>query len=83
MSFVLKTRSHYLGTTLEGEIMFGSLSNGIKPLVFESSEEAWECLKFVYPEKRIGFDHDTDRTYEVDGDNVKFLAALDLIDIIN
>jgi hypothetical protein len=79
MSFVVQKASQYLGTDLDGEIRFGSISQGLKPLVFNESVDAWDSLKFAFPDMDIKIDPNTDRAYEIDKDTVRFLAGLKII----
>lgn len=80
MSFVVQKSSQYLGTDLDGEIIFGTISTGLKPLVFNESSDAWETLRFAFPDMDIRIDPNSDRAYEVvDKDTVRFLAGLKII----
>lgn len=83
MSFVLKRSGQYLGTDLDGEIIFGSISKGIKPLKFKSKDDAWETLEFAFPDMDIRYDLDNDKSYDVvDSKTVKFLAAIINVEVI-
>ncbi len=80
MSLVVSSTKAILGTNDHGEIVFDSLSSGVKPLVFDSAESAWNTLEYVFPDKTIGYDKETDRAYEIVGKKeIRFLAGLKII----
>ena len=80
MNIIVKSRSAVLGTNKQGEIVFNSISNGVKPLVFDSAESAWNTLKYALEGRDIRCDEETDRAYEILGPNkIVFLAGLTII----
>lgn len=84
MNLVVSNSERYLGTNKKGEIVFDSLSNGVKPLVFDSTESAWNTLEFIFPDKKIGYDLKGNKAYEIiEPKSVYFMASIKIIkDII-
>ena len=80
MSLVVSNSERYLGTNKKGEIVFDALYNGVKPLVFEDIEGAWNTLEFIFPDKKIGYDLKGNKAYEIiEPKSVHFMASIKII----